>query len=94
MDIKETKEIISSGKPIIDYDNNSLKYVQKPLGKALYRGRPRKNEEDKGKPTDKIKCSLCGNSFTRSNRSHHNKTQRHLLYDKVNKKMAKLVIDD
>lgn len=79
---------------IINYEDETLKYVQKPLGKAHFRGRPLMTEEQKGKPSDKIKCTLCGITFIRSNRSHHNKTNRHKLYDKVNKKMAKLVLDD
>jgi len=92
-DIKKSQDKIRSD-DMINYDDSTLRYVQKPVGKALYRGRPRKSDEDKGKPNDRIKCNLCGKEFTRSNRSHHNNTQVHLLYKKVNEKMSKLVLID
>lgn len=40
-------------------------------------GRPRKNEKDKAKPTDRLKCKICGGTFTRNNRSQHNSTRLH-----------------
>ncbi len=27
-------------------------------------GRPRKSDNDKAKPTDRLKCTICGGSFT------------------------------
>ena len=94
--IKKSQKQINEEEYIINYNDDTLKYVQKPIGKALYKGkgRPPMIEDEKAKPSDKIQCKLCNNLFVRSNRSHHNKTQKHKLYEKINTKLAKLVIDN
>ena len=91
--IKKSQQAIRDDGFILNYDDDTLKYIQKPIGKALQRGRPRKPEEEKGKPSDRIVCKLCHREFVRSNRSHHDKTERHKLYARVNQKLAKLVLD-
>lgn len=92
--IKKCQKELLSDKPVLDFEDDTIRYMQKPIGKAIYRGRPKMTEEERGKPSDRITCEICGQEFVRSNRSHHNKNQRHQLYSKVNKKMAKLVLDD
>ena len=94
IEIKKSQQQIKNEDYILNYDDETLKYVKKPIGNALYTGRPKMDEEDKGKPNDKVECKLCGKVFTRSNRSKHKRTQRHKLYEKVNTKMAKMVLND
>lgn len=91
--INRAKKQIQDEQYLLNYDDDTLRYVQKPIGRALHRGRPKMAEEDKGTSSDRIKCDLCGKEYVRSNRSHHKKTKQHQLYDKINKKLAKLVLD-
>lgn len=94
--IKKSQNQIKNEEYIINFNDDTLKYSQTPIGKALVRGRgrPPMAEEDKAKPSDRVKCDLCGHYFIRSNRSSHKKTEKHRLYLRVNKKMAKLVLDN
>lgn len=54
-------------------------------------GRPRKPENEKAKPTDRIECSDCGGIYTRNNRTAHNQTKIHKLSIKNNNKYNDLV---
>ena len=89
---KVQKNIVD--KELTQLTNKELKYVQKPLGKALYKGRPKKKEDEKAHWSDRIKCDVCAKEFTRSARNAHNLTKEHLIYSKMNKKLKKLLIDD
>jgi hypothetical protein len=80
-------------------DPKDIKNLQKPLGKAIYKnsqkfGRPRKNEEDKARPNDRIICNICGEIFTRNNRNRHKDTKIHKAYENMNNKLYKLLLDD
>jgi hypothetical protein len=57
-------------------------------------GRPKKEECDKAKPTDRIQCNICGGSFFRNNRSRHNNTKVHQFALKMNNDIKKLVLND
>jgi hypothetical protein len=59
------------------YRKNKMNNIEK-------RGRPKKLEEDKAKPNDKVKCDICGKVFSRSIRSVHNKSQVHQAHLKAN----------
>jgi hypothetical protein len=90
--ISKLQKKISEDKNMINYDDDTLKYVQKPIGKALFNNG--KKVIRKNDPNEKMTCELCGKSYTRCNKVHHNKTQYHQLYEKINKKMMKLVLND
>lgn len=96
MEIKDIQKSLKEQKGLALYDIDELKYVQKPIGKALYTkkkiGRPKKDNPSQW--SDKIKCDVCGNEFIRSNRSNHNKTKQHQLYLKMNDKIKKLLVDN
>ncbi len=94
MAIDNFKKELLSEKNLLFCDDETLKYAQKPIGKALLRGRPKKNDDEKSDPTDKITCEICAKVFVRSNRTNHKKTSYHQLYEKINRKMAKLIIND
>jgi hypothetical protein len=93
--INQAKKQIQEEEYMLNYDNDTLNYSLKPIGKALSRGRgrPPMPEEEKAKPSDRIICELCHKEFIRSNRSSHNKSERHKLYAKVNQKLMKVMLD-
>ena len=85
--LKEKKELVQ-------YDEDELKYVQKPLGKAIYKaGRPKKSDDEKAKWNDKIKCSICNKEYIRSASNAHKITQYHKIHSKMNDKLKKLLIE-
>ena len=66
--LKEKKELVQC-------NEDELKYVQKPLGKAIYKcGRPRKEDAEKCHWSDKVKCDTYGKTFMRSAKTWHNNT--------------------
>jgi hypothetical protein len=98
--LQKMKSRLNEGNGLATYDIGDLRYVQKPLGKAVYSGgvkkmgRPVKNINEKAKPTDRIKCKICGRMFTRSGRSNHNKGRIHQEYLKFNKKITDLILKE
>jgi hypothetical protein len=87
MDLKKVHNELKSGKSLIDCEMDTLKYIKKPVGRALYEG-------GKAKPDDRIKCQVCGKVFTRWNRSQHNKTQYHKIYLKVESQFKKFLFEE
>lgn len=47
----------------------------------------------KKSPSDKIRCEICDNLFTRANKSQHNKTQKHLQNKKIYDKIIKTALE-
>lgn len=92
MSIIEAQQELKTNKSLPLCDISTLKYVQKPIGKAIYKGRVPK--EQYADPKDKINCDICGKTYTRSNKNAHIKTNHHQIYSKMNKKMAKLLLDE
>lgn len=92
-ELQNIQEKLKVDKNISEYTVDELKYLQKPIGKALYRGRPKKDDNDRAKPTDRLKCEVCGKEFFRSGRTKHNQTKHHLLHEKMNKKLMKMLVD-
>lgn len=95
--IRNIQERLKEGKALTSYSNEELKYLQKPIGKGIYKstiGRPRKKEEEKCKPNDRIVCDICNGEFIRSHRWDHNKTKIHQAYLKMNNKIKKLLLDE
>lgn len=41
------------------------------------KGRPKKEELEKVKPNDRIKCKICEEMYTRCNKNRHNKSKIH-----------------
>jgi|WetSurMetagenome_2_1015567.scaffolds.fasta_scaffold00833_19 hypothetical protein len=42
---------------------------------------------------DKLKCSICGRIYTRSNKYAHNKTKIHKAYANMNERIKKILLD-
>src|ERR1700677_1702569 len=85
---------IKENKGLSQYTSEELKYVQKPLGKAIYKcRRPKKEDSEKCHWSDKVKCDTCGKTFMRSARTAHNNTNFHKIHIKMNDKLKKLLIE-
>jgi hypothetical protein len=82
--IKEDKSL-----PLMSVEE--LHFLTTPIGRSIYLS---KNEPEKKSRawSDKIKCGICGAEYYYSNSSVHKKTQRHKIYDDLNKKLAKLML--
>lgn len=92
-EISKIQDRLKRDKNIINYIEEEIRYMQKPLGSALYKGRPRKDDEDKAKPTDRLVCETCGKEFFRSGRAQHKATQYHILHENLNKKLMKMLLN-
>jgi hypothetical protein len=96
MKISELQKNIKEGKNLTEYDNETLKYIQKPLGKALYLNLEENKTENDGKENakwnDKLKCKICGRITLRSNQSKHKKTKYHMAYENMNQKIRDLLL--
>ncbi|HTO16891.1 MAG TPA: hypothetical protein VLZ83_14075 [Edaphocola sp.] len=94
--IMEVKNKLKEGNSIPLMSEEELKYTQKPIGKAIYKraiGRPKKPDNEKARPGDRVICEICGGNFKRSHRSAHNKTKIHKVYEDMNKKLVNLLIN-
>lgn len=91
IELQNIQDKIKEDKNICQYTVDEIMYVQRPIGKALYAGRPATGSA--AKATDRIKCEICGKEFYRSGRTNHKKTKHHILYEGLNKKLAKILIN-
>ncbi len=80
-------------KELINYNEDELKYITKPVGKAIYLGRGRPKKNNKLHWSDIITCNICNKTFTRSARTAHNKTNHHQIYLKINEKLRKILVE-
>lgn len=89
---------LQQGKGLSQYEPETLKYLTKPIGKAIFknavekRGRPKK--DTKAHWSDRIKCEICGKEFTRSARTKHTKTEFHQAHLKFDQKIKKLLLKE
>lgn len=102
--IANSQEKLKSGISIPLLNEFDIEYITKPIGKAIYKnsiekknekpfGRPRKNEKEKARYNDRIVCDICGGTFLRSHRADHRKTKVHQAYEKMNRKLSKVILD-
>lgn len=92
---KEYKKHIFNDKNIVDYSENQLRYLQKPVGNAAFNTEVEPIKSNKKKNWfDRIKCDVCGKEFTRSARTKHNSTQYHQIYSCLNTKLIKIIVDN
>jgi hypothetical protein len=93
--IDDIKNRLRQGKELITCDLDELQYIQKPIGKSIYRhaNEERKKRKNKYISDERIICDLCGKDYRRSNKSFHEKTHYHLTYKLVNDKFKKLILN-
>ena len=98
MQILKIQDRLNEGNGLSTYEVDELKYLDtSPIGKAIYqnkKGRPKVPEELKAKSSDRIKCEDCGKEYIRSNSTNHKKTKHHIIHDKMNKKLKKMMLDE
>lgn len=97
MEIQNSQKQLKSGDNLALLDWDTLKYCKHPIARALYKtnvGRPRKDDNEKAKATDRIKCNICGKMIIRSGRTKHNQSKYHQTYVSIEKKLRKALIDD
>lgn len=95
--MEKLQKTMKERKPILDMSKEEFDYSQKPIGKAIYKhssGRPKVDRSEKAKPTDRITCKECGKEYFRSGSACHKRTVFHTERARVNKKLAKLLIED
>lgn len=92
-DIEQIQEKIKTDKNILKYVEEEIRYLQKPIGSALYKGRPRKPDNEKAKPTDRITCEICGKEYFRSGSANHKATKHHIIHQDLNKKLMKILLN-
>lgn len=96
-DIKSHQNRLKEGYGLPLYEPNELKYIKKPIGSALYkraRGRPKKDDNIKAKPNDRVRCKICGNFYTRSGKYNHEITKVCQVYARLDKNMKKIIFND
>jgi len=95
-DIKNIQNRLKEGKAITNYDVNEIKYMMKPIGGAIYEQSKDKDinkNKDTKKWNDILTCDICNKTYTRSNKSQHNKSIIHIEYSKINKKLRDILIN-
>ena len=90
--IQKMQERIKVDKNITNYSEDEMRYIQRPIGDAIYRGRPRKNDSEKAKPNDRIICEICGKEYFRSGSANHKATKYHQIHKDLNSKLVKLLL--
>jgi hypothetical protein len=89
---RRLRKKIRKDKNITEYNKDEIDYIQTPIGKSTYK--EPKQEKKKAHWSDKVLCEICGKTFTRSARSNHRATQYHKIYESMNKKLSKFLIDN
>ena len=96
MTIRRIQRKIKDNKNLCDYSVEELRYIQKPIGRAIYTskkvGRPKL--EKTVSPKDTLQCNVCGKTFIRSGRFNHKKTAYHIAHENMNEKIRNLLINN
>jgi hypothetical protein len=106
MDYIKAKKDIKTIKGLADQNADVWNYVQKPIGKALYEHyndeiedepiQQKDNDEEVKIPKwkEKLQCKICKGIYQRSNYSKHKQTKVHQAYEKINKKLRKIMLEN
>lgn len=57
-------------------------------------GRPRKNDDEKVDPSEKITCLICGYKYQRRNKTRHQRTKICMMHCKLNNRIKKYILPD
>lgn len=89
----DIKNKVKNDKTLTFYNKTELSYVSKPVGKSIFN-----NDNDNAHlkkffdPKEVVTCKLCKRTYTKANRSKHNKTQYHKIYESINNKLIDFII--
>jgi hypothetical protein len=88
---------LKKGKGLSQYSDDVLKELNKTIPKAIYENAVKQkikhSTSNDSKWTDKIECDVCGKIYTRSNSGAHKKTREHKIYENMNKKLRKIMLN-
>ncbi len=98
--INDIKKRLREAKEPINSEIDELQYITKPIGNVIYKGaleektvlEEKRRRRAKWNPTERVTCDLCGKSYTRSNKSIHERTNYHIAYKTVNDKFKQLIL--
>lgn len=88
----ETSSQRMSKRELVHLEPEDYENVLRPVGQAIYTQKEDINIRKKANPRDRVICDICGEEFTRWNRSKHNVTKVHQAYLKMNNKLKKALI--
>lgn len=93
MDIRNIQDKLRDHKELSQYEPEELNYlITSPMGKAYYE-HPKETPSEKHW-SDMIECKDCGKKYMRSRGTQHRRTKYHQVYEKMNKKLRDLLIND
>jgi hypothetical protein len=93
MSIRTIQDNLRKGDPIGNYSTTELKYLEKPLGKNIYKHATEEQQDEYKRYLDKVKCKVCGKITSRCNQSQHKKSQYHMAHERMNKKIREVLLD-
>lgn len=93
MEIREIQDRLREGNGLTSFSVEELKYVQKPIGKQIYKNAIEPVIKEKPKWDDKVTCKVCGAVTLRSNQSSHKNSKKHKLYEDINSKLRSVLLE-
>jgi hypothetical protein len=101
IDIQLIQDRLRQGDHIVNYDPPEISYMTRPIGAAIYQKYSRDYEYENipltGKENgrkQKMLCSLCKGTYTRTNYATHRKTKIHKMMENINSKLKKIIFDN
>jgi hypothetical protein len=95
MDYKDLKKRLAKHKGPILLKKDEFKYAQNPIGKTIYTDKNNPGTKvvkpKKAHWSDRIKCKVCGDEYTRSKSSSHKKTRHHQDLEQMNTKLMEFI---
>lgn len=100
--LRELRDSLREGREVCQYDAEEMKYITKPIGRAVYENAYENKDNDIGKEKkekkknnrfERIECELCGRIISKNNKAAHRKTRFHQAYEKMNKKLREFLLD-
>ncbi len=99
--LRELRDSLREGMELCQYGAEEMKYITKPIGRAVYENayenkdivKPKK-EKKKNNRFERIECELCGRVISKNNKAAHRKTRYHQAFEKMNKKLREFLLDE
>jgi hypothetical protein len=94
MDIDNAQKELKNGTSLTLCTDDTLEYAQHPIGEAILNSEPEPEVVKKSntKGSEKVICNVCGKTYTKWNKSHHNKSQIHKLHAQMSEKMKRILL--
>ncbi len=96
---KATQDKLDKGYNLLQYDNEDVQYIEKPIGRAIYLN----SEIEMDKPEiigdgvpywkQRCKCKHCGIEISKAYYAQHRRTKACQVHQKVHKKVLDIIIN-